>query len=49
MRENGLKARQKRRFKRTTDRHHPFPVMPNLLDQDFSAEHPNEKWNADIT
>jgi putative transposase len=49
MRENGLKARQKRRFKRTTDSHHPFPVMPNLLDQDFSAEHPNEKWNADIS
>ncbi len=49
MRENGLKARQKRRFKRTTDSHHPFPVMPNLLDQDFSAERPNEKWNADIS
>ena len=38
MRENGLKARQKRRFKRTTDSHHAFPVAPNLLDQDFSAE-----------
>jgi transposase InsO family protein len=21
---------------------------PNLLDQDFSAERPNEKWGADI-
>jgi putative transposase len=38
MRENGLKARQKRRFTRTTDSHHGFPVAPNLLDQDFSAE-----------
>ena len=49
MRENGLKARQKRRFKRTTDSHHAFPVAPNLLDQDFSAERPNQKWNADIS
>jgi putative transposase len=49
MRENGLKARPKRRFKRTTDSHHAFPVAPNLLDQDFSAERPNEKWGADIS
>jgi putative transposase len=49
MRENGLKARQTRRFKRTTDSHHAFPVAPNLLDQDFSAERPNQKWNADIS
>jgi putative transposase len=37
MRENGMKARQKRRFKRTTDSLHAFPVAPNLLDQDFTA------------
>src|SRR5215208_3396331 len=49
MRENGLKARQKRRFKRTTDSHHAFPIAPNLLEQDFSAEGPNEKWAADIS
>ena len=49
MRENGLKARQERRFKRTTDSHHAFPVAPNLIDQDFSAERPNQKRNADIS
>src|SRR5919112_1988701 len=49
MRENGLKARQKRRFKRTTDSHHAFPIAPNLLEQDFSADRPNQKWNADIS
>src|SRR4051794_27359281 len=43
MRENGLKARQTRRFKRTTDSHHAFPVAPNLLEQNFSAERPNQK------
>jgi putative transposase len=49
MRENGLRARQPRRFKRTTDSLHAFPAAPNLLDQDFSAERPNEKWGADIS
>ena len=49
MRENGLKARQKRRFKRTTDSHHAFPIAPNLIEQDFSADRPNQKWNADIS
>ena len=49
MRENGLRARQKRRFKRTTDSLHAFPVAPNLLDQDFAASGPNEKWGADIS
>ena len=48
-RENGLRARQKRRFKRTTDSLHAFPVAPNLLDQAFSAERPDEKWGADIS
>jgi transposase InsO family protein len=49
MSENGLKARQKRRFKRTTDSHHAFPVAPNLLEQDFTAERPDQKWGADIS
>lgn len=49
MRENGLVARQKRRFKRTTDSAHAWPVAPNLLDQDFAAEAPDQKWGADIS
>lgn len=49
MRENGLKARQKRRFRRTTDSLHAFPVAPNLLDQDFAATGPNQKWGSDIS
>ena len=49
MRENGLRARQKRRFKRTTDSQHAWPVAPNLLDQDFAATGPDEKWGADIS
>lgn len=49
MRENGLKALQKRRFKQTTDSEHGGPVAPNVLDQDFIAEQANEKWGADIS
>ena len=49
MRDNGLGARQKRRFKRTTDSEHSWPVAPNLIDQDFQAERPDEKWGADIS
>jgi putative transposase len=49
MRENGLKARQKRRFRRTTDSHHAWPVAPTRLDQDFAATRPDEKWGTDIS
>ena len=49
MRDNGLKARQKRRFKRTTDSEHARPVAPNLLEQNFAAVRPDEKWGADIS
>lgn len=49
MQENGLKARQPRRYRRTTDSHHGFPVAPNLLGQDFTASRPNDKWVADIS
>ena len=49
MRENGLKARQPRRFRRTTDSGHAFPVAPNHLDQDFTAAGPDRKWGADIS
>ena len=49
MRENGLAARQNRRFKRTTDSAHTWPIAPNLLDQDFAAEASDQKWSADIS
>ena len=49
MRENGLRGRQKRRFKRTTDSEHAWPVAPNIIDQDFTAAAPNQKWGVDIS
>jgi len=49
MSENGLKARQKTRFKRTTDSDHGGPVARNVLAQDFTADGPDQKWGVDIS
>jgi len=49
MRDNDLKARQKTRFKKTTDSDHGGPVAINVLDQDFATEGPDEKWGVDIS
>lgn len=49
MRDNGLKALQKRRYKKTTDSDHGGPVAPNLLDQDFTATASDQKWGVDIS
>jgi len=48
-RELGLRCRQKRRFKATTNSNHDLPVADNLLGQDFSPKAPNHVWTADIT
>lgn len=49
MRENGIRARHKRRFKATTDSKHSLPVAPNLLARDFTPAAPNQVWTADLT
>lgn len=49
MREHGIRARHKRRFKATTDSRHSLPVAPNLLARDFTPEAPNRVWTGDIT
>lgn len=49
MRREGLAARKKRRFRRTTDSNHSFPIAPNLLDRNFTVDAPNKAWVTDIT
>jgi putative transposase len=49
MREHGIRAKAKRKFKATTDSQHKLPVAPNRLAQDFSVAAPNRVWLADIT
>ena len=49
MRQAGIHSlRAVRRRIRTTDSQHRRPVAPNLLQRDFSATVPNEKWVGDI-
>ena len=50
MRENDLSSRKRRRFRVvTTDSKHAHPVAPNVLERDFAARAPNQKWLADLT
>jgi transposase InsO family protein len=43
MRDNGIKIIRTQKYKVTTDSNHAFNIAPNLLDQDFSADGPNQK------
>ena len=49
MREAGLKARQRKRFKCTTMSDHDQPVAANLLDRQCTAAAPNQRWVGDTT
>jgi len=45
----GLRCKQKRKFKVTTDSKHTLPVAENLLGQQFAVYEPNAVWVSDIT
>lgn len=45
----GLRCKQKRKFKATTDSKHNLPIAPNLLDQRFTTEAPDQVWTGDLT
>ncbi len=49
MRQKGLKARQKKKFKQTTDSNHSHPVAENILNRNFIVDEPNRVWVSDIT
>jgi len=49
MREAGIAAKTKRKYRHTTDSNHSQPVAENLLDRQFDPAAPNEKWVADMT
>ena len=49
MRENGWKSKVSKKYKATTNSNHNLPVAENLLNREFSAEKPNQKWVSDIT
>ena len=45
----GIRCKQKRRFKITTNSAHRLPVADNLLGQQFKVSQPNALWVSDIT
>jgi transposase InsO family protein len=49
MQEDGLVARARKRYKRTTMSDHDQPVAANLLDRQFEADAPNQRWVGDTT
>lgn len=49
LRRQKLRAKAAKKFKATTNSNHNLPIAPNLLNQDFSATAPNQKWVGDIT
>lgn len=50
MKERQIRAQSKKKFvPRTTDSAHQQPVAANLLDRQFQAQRPNQKWAVDIT
>ena len=49
MRDQGIHARHKRRYKVTTDSKHNLPVAENLLARNFTPTGPNQVWISDIT
>jgi putative transposase len=49
MREDGLRATSRKKFRVTTDSRHRFPVAENVLGRRFEWPQPNQAWLADIT
>lgn len=49
MQDNGLRAKHPKKFKPTTDSNHDKTASPNLLNRDFTAAKPNQRWVGDIT
>ncbi len=49
MRQNGFRVVRTRKYKTTTDSDHRFNIAPNLLNREFMAGAPNQKWAGDIS
>jgi transposase InsO family protein len=49
MREEQIRGKVPKRFKHTTNSDHADPIAANVLDRDFTAEAPNQRWVGDTT
>lgn len=44
-----IRARRKRKFKSTTDSRHNYPIVPNILNREFTVTRPGQVGVSDIT
>ena len=49
MRDEQIHGRAPKRFKQTTNSDHDDPIAANVLDRDFTAAAPNQRWVSDTT
>lgn len=49
MRADGIRGKVRRRFKTTTMSDHADPIAANVLDRDFTAAGPNQRWVGDTS
>ena len=49
MKQLRLRVKMRRKYRVTTDSHHPWPVADNVLNRDFNPQRPNQAWVSDIT
>lgn len=49
MRDRGIQARRRKRFRRTTDSNHSGPMAPNVLARKFEVKAANAVWVTDVT
>ena len=49
MREDGLRARKRKRYRSTAVPEGEQPVAANLLNREFTAEAPNQRWVGDTS
>ena len=49
VRQNGISVVRTRKHKVTSDSNHKFNIAPNLLNRDFTAARPNQKWVVDLS
>lgn len=49
MKAAGIRAKRKKKFISTTDSRHNYPIVPNVLNREFTATRPSQVWVSDIT
>lgn len=49
MKKHDIQSKMRRKYKVTTDSQHKYPISPDLLNRNFTADKPGKVWTSDIT